>query len=200
MDQGKTDSLESDHEDLEAVVQTGIRDQRLRVVGWGARHADTGTPGPHVHLRTNDPVLKTSQIPDLVDALKSWANGSTGCVRNGETWFTGDEPDDNDPAMIRQKKIDHLTLFDRLQAHVSEVAAIFLRSEDLHDASAAIAPLLGLDELEVEVRLNKLPTPEVHSPVLGGQRVGAAFWLDRSDPLRDKGMPFLVVGHYRRNS
>ncbi len=39
-----------------------------------ASNADGGTPGPHVHLSTNDgvdPVLKTSQIPDLVNALQT---------------------------------------------------------------------------------------------------------------------------------
>lgn len=159
-DQRKTNSQEPDHEDPEAFVPTGIRDQRLLVVGWGASHADTGTPGPHVHLRTNDgnnPVLKTSQIPDLVDALQTVGRRIDRMwEENGETWFTGDEPDDNDPAVIRQKKIDQLEFLDRLQAHFAEVAAILLRSEDLHDASAAIAPLMGLDELEVTVRLNKI--------------------------------------------
>jgi hypothetical protein len=156
-DQGEANN----DDDLERALPTGIRDQLLVVVGWGASHADTGTPGPHVHLATNDgrdPVLKTSQIPDLVDALhavgrridRAWAE-------DGETWFTGDEPDDNDPAVIRQKEIDRLEFFDRLQAHFPEVAAILLRSENRLDASAAIAPLLGVDEVEVETRLDRMP-------------------------------------------
>jgi hypothetical protein len=45
---------EGEDEGAQAVVDTGIRDQRLVVSGWAASHADTGTPGPHVHLSTND--------------------------------------------------------------------------------------------------------------------------------------------------
>jgi hypothetical protein len=44
-----------------------------------------------------------------------------------------------------------------LQAHFPEVAAILLRSENRLDASAAIAPLLGVDEVEVETRLDRMP-------------------------------------------
>jgi hypothetical protein len=159
-DHAETDAQEPDYGDPEAVVPTGIRDQRLLVVGWGASHADTGTPGPHVHLRTNDganPVLRTSQIPDLVDALQTVGRRIDRLwEKDGETWFTGDEPDDNDPEVIRQKQIDQLKFLDRLQAHFPEVAAIVLRSENRLDASAVIAPLLGVDELEVEVRLDKI--------------------------------------------
>jgi hypothetical protein len=150
----------SEDEDAQAVVVTGIRDQRLVVSGWGASHADTGTPGPHVHLSTNDrqnPVLKTSQIPELVDALHM-VGGRIDRMweQDGATWFTGDEPDDNDPAVIRQRRIDHLVLLDNLRAHFSEIAEILLRSDDLHDASTAIAPLLGIDEMEVTYRLNSI--------------------------------------------
>ena len=100
--------------------------------------------GSYVHLSTNDrrnPVLKTSQIPHLVDALhlvggridRMWE-------KDGET-FTGGL-NLNDPAVIREGRIDQLTLLDNLRAHFSEVAGILMRSEDMHDASRAIAPLL----------------------------------------------------------
>jgi hypothetical protein len=158
-DEGRTQQ-EPEDEDAQAALGTGIRDQRLVVSGWGASHADTGTPGPHVHLSTNDrqnPVLRTSQIPELVDALHVvGARIDRMWERDGETWFTGDEPDDNDPAVIRQRRIDHLVLLDNLRAHLPEVVAILLRSDDLHDASAAIAPLLGIDEVEVSYRLNSI--------------------------------------------
>lgn len=76
--------------------------------------------------------------------------------QDGATWFTGDEPDDNDPALIRQRRIDHLVLLDNLRVHLSEIAEILLRSDDLHDASTAIAPLLGIDETAVSYRLNSI--------------------------------------------
>jgi len=148
-----------DHEtgDAQVAMRTGIRDQWLVVSGWVASHADTGTPGPHVHLSTDDrqnPVLKTSQIPELVDALnlvgerieRLWAT-------DGADYRVG-KPDDNDPAVIRQRRIDHLSLLDNVQAHLSEIVEILLRSQDMHDASTAIAPLLGIDEMEVTYRLN----------------------------------------------
>jgi hypothetical protein len=142
----------------EMAMDTGIRDQRLVVSGWFASHADTGTPGPHVHISTNDrrnPVLRTSQIPDLVEALhvvgghidRMWDD-------KGDTWFSGDEPDDNDPAVIRQRRIDQLVFLDNLRANFSQIAGILLQSEDMHEATAAIAPLLGMDEADALGRLN----------------------------------------------
>ena len=146
--------------DAQVALWTGIRDQRMVVSGWFASHADSGTRGPHVHLSTNDratPVLRTSQIPDLVDALhvvgeridRLWET-------DGADYPFGDAPDDNDPAVIRQRRIDQLVLLQNLREHFSEIAEILLRSQDMHDASAAIAPLLGLDELEVTHRLNNI--------------------------------------------
>jgi hypothetical protein len=151
---------EDEDEDAQAVVDTGIRDQQLVISGWGASHADSGTPGPHVHLSTNDrqnAVLKTSQIPQLVDALQTVGERIDRMwEQDGATWFTGDEPDDNDPTVIQQRHIHHLVLLDNLRTHFAEVAEILLRSNDLHDASAAIAPLLGIDETEVSYQLNSI--------------------------------------------
>src|SRR5690242_3362797 len=61
---------EPDDADVQVTLATGRRGQRLVLSGWISSHADTGTPGPHVHLGTNDgddAVLKTSQIPSLID-------------------------------------------------------------------------------------------------------------------------------------
>jgi hypothetical protein len=71
-DEGTGAQQQPTDEDAQVAMDTGIRDQRLVVSGWFASHADTGTRGPHVHLGTGDggdPVLRTSQIPELVDAL-----------------------------------------------------------------------------------------------------------------------------------
>ena len=149
---------DDDANDTQTALDTGIRDQRLVVSGWFASHADGGTPGPHVHLSTNDrrnPVLKTSQIPDLVEALQV-AGGHIDRMweEQGETWFTGDWTDHNDPAVIRQRRIDELVFLDNPRANLKQIAEILLESEDMHDATAAIAPLLGMDEVEALGRLN----------------------------------------------
>ena len=64
--------------------------------------------------------------------------------------------DDNDPEVIRQRRIGQLDFLDRLRKHFSQVAAILVEADDIHAASAAIAPLLGVDEVEVEIRLNNI--------------------------------------------
>lgn len=55
-----------DDDEAVVVLETGRRDQHLICEGWFASHADSGTPGPHLHLRTSDaetPVLRTDQLP-----------------------------------------------------------------------------------------------------------------------------------------
>jgi hypothetical protein len=145
--------------DAQVAMRTGIRDQRLVVSGWFASHADTGTPGPHVHLSANDsqnPVLKTSQIPELIDALNLVGERIERLWETDGADYPFGDSDDNDPAVIRQRRIDHLVLLDNLRAHFSEIAEILLRSQDMNVASTAIAPLLGIDEMEVTYRLNSI--------------------------------------------
>lgn len=159
MANGDADTEDRDTGDAEAALRTGIRDQWLVVSGWGASHADTGTPGPHVHLSTNDgrdPVLKTSQIPQLVDAL-NLVGGRIDRMweEDGATWFTGDEPDDNDPAVIRQRRIKDLEFQDRVAASLPAVLAIITQAENSTDAMDSLAPLLGVDDVEVLARLSK---------------------------------------------
>ena len=143
-------------------VTTGVHGQILNINGWFASHADTGTPGPHVRLIANDrkgAVLKTSQIPELVQCLDLVAERiDRQWERKGDEYLQsfGDAPDDNDPAVIRERRIDDLVLLQSLRSHFAEIAEILLRSEDMHDASTAIAPLLGIDKTEVTGRLNSI--------------------------------------------
>lgn len=141
-------------------MQTGIDGQVLNIDGWFASHADSGTPGPHVRLVANGingAVLKTSQIPELIECLNLVAERIDRLwEQEGDEYPFGDAPDDNDPAVIRQRRIDHLVLLQNLRTHFSEIAEILLRSQDMHDASTAIAPLLGIDEMEVTYRLNSI--------------------------------------------
>lgn len=155
----------NEHQDATASMETGIDGQILNINGWFASHADTGRPGPHIHLSTGGSsnmrgaVLKTSQVPELIDCLNLVAERiDEQWDRQGDDFMRtfGDAPDDNDPAVIRQRRINHLVLLDNLQAHFLEIAEILLRSDDLHEASTAIAPLLGIDEAEVSYRLNSI--------------------------------------------
>ncbi|WP_162598663.1 hypothetical protein [Nocardioides gilvus] len=147
-----------EHDEPGASMLTGVTGQVLNIDGWFASHADTGTPGPHVRLWArgrHGPVLKTSQIPELVECLELVAERiDREWERSGDEYPFGDEPDDNDPAVIRQREIARLFFLQKLRTHFVEVAEILLRSQDLLDASAAIAPLLGIDEVEVAGRLN----------------------------------------------
>jgi len=151
-----------EHEDAIASMETGVNGQALSINGWFASHADTGTPGPHVRLvanGVNGAVLKSSQIPELIDCLNLVADRiDRQWERDGEEFLRdfGDAPDDNDPAVVRERRINHLVLLQNLRTHFSEIAEILLRSVDMHDASTAIAPLLGIDEMEVPYRLNSV--------------------------------------------
>lgn len=159
---GTSGSEAHEHEDATASMETGVYGQVLNIDGWFASHADTGTPGPHVRLLTsgiNGAVLKTSQVPELIECLNLVAERiDRQWERDGDAFRRdfGDAPDDNDPAVIRQRRIDHLILLQNLRTHLSEIADILLRSQDMHDASTAIAPLLGIDETEVTHRLNSI--------------------------------------------
>ncbi len=149
----------SDEGDAEVGLRTGIRGQWLVVSGWMASHADTGTPGPHVHLSTNDgsnPVLETSQIRDLVNALHT-VGGRIDRMweRDGANWFTGDEPDDNDPAVQRQRRIEDLELHSLVADHWAEIASLLVDAEDTSEAIERIGSLLGVDELRVLARLSE---------------------------------------------
>ena len=161
MDDGMNalDDERDDDGDTQAALRTGIRDQWLVVSGWGASHADTGTPGPHLHLSTNDgsnPVIRTSQIPDLIDALhKVGGRIDQMWEKDGETWFTGNEPDPNDPAFRKQKRIEDLELRTRLADQWTEVARILLDAADAHEAAVLLAPMLGVDDVQVLASLTR---------------------------------------------
>lgn len=152
----------NEHEDATASMKTGVHGQVLNINGWFASHADTGTPGPYVRLIANGlngAVLKTSQIPELIECLDLVAERiDRQWERQGDEYLQnfGDAPDDNDPNVIRERRIDNLILLQNLRTHFAEIAEILLHSEDMRDSSRAIAPLLGIDEMEVTYRLNSI--------------------------------------------
>lgn len=156
------DAAPDDGSDAEATaaVETGRRDQWLICEGWFASHADGGTPGPHIHLRTSDgqdPVLRTDQVPNLAEALTVVAK------RVDRMWAVqGDEyaenvvlrsPDPQDPEVIRQRRVDHMRFTQRVADNLPEVTRLLARAAGADEALITIGALLGVEEAEVMVRL-----------------------------------------------
>ena len=150
------EELGEDDGSATASVRTGRRGQWLNADGWIASHADSGTPGPHVRVNTNDrqdAVLKTSQVPGFVAALtrvaeridQQWAEGA------GDGYPFG--PDHDDPAVIRQERIKDLQFIDGLHARFPDIAEMLLQAED---SSVPIAEALGMDAHEVSYRLGQV--------------------------------------------
>ena len=153
----------NEHEDATAHMETGIHGQTLHIDGWFASHADAGKPGPHVRLGASgstmrDAVLKTSQVPELIDCLHLVAERIDGqWEREGDEFLQtgfGDAPDPNDPAVIRQWRIDELLLHENFAAHITEIVDLLVQAEDIHEATSSIAALLGVeDSVALQARL-----------------------------------------------
>jgi len=150
----------TDAEEAAAAVETGRRGQRLICEGWFASHADSGTPGPHVHLRTSDgqdPVLRTDQVPGLAEALsvvaerieRMWeADGAEYAEK-----IVLRSPDPQDPEVSRQRNLERLRFTQRLAENLPEVIRLLTRASSTDEALVDIGALLGVDEAEVMVRL-----------------------------------------------
>jgi len=152
----------NEHEDATASMETGVHGQILNIKGWFASHADTGRPGPHLHLSVGGSsnmrgaVLKTSQIPELIDCLNLVAERiDNQWEAQGDDFLRtfGDEPDDNDPAVIRQRRVDHLILNQKIAEHITEIVDVVVRADDIHDATSSIAALLGVEEMALQAHL-----------------------------------------------
>jgi hypothetical protein len=161
MSDGTATPEDSGDLDAQVALHTGIRGQRLLIQGWFASHADSGAPGPHVRLHAGgpmDPVLKTSQIPALIKGLSLVADRiDAQWERDGEDYLQTlvDAPDPNDPAVVRQRKIQDLELHDLIATHWSEVATLVADSENTDGAVERVAALLGVDEVRVLIRLSQ---------------------------------------------
>lgn len=93
----------------------------------------TPTPAnraPHVRLGASgstmrDAVLKTSQVPELIDCLHLVA-----------------------------ERIDELLLHENFAAHITEIVDLLAQAEDIHEATSSIAALLGVeDSVALQARL-----------------------------------------------
>lgn len=131
--------------------------------GWFASHADSGAPGPHVHLHVSgdmDAVLRTNQIPALVEGLNTVADRiERQWESEGEDFLEATDfaraPDPNDPAFQRQRQIEDLELHSLIADHWAEIATVLLDAEDTTDAIERIGSLLGVDPVRVLVRLDR---------------------------------------------
>jgi len=178
------EAADGDREGADAVVavETGRRGQRLICEGWFASHADSGTPGPHLHLRTSDaepPVLRTDQLPTLISAL------TTVAERIDRLWATdGDQyaaevvlrsPDPQDPGVIMQRRHSRLRFTQAVFDHLPEVMRLLTEASSTDEALASIAAFLGVDEVDVMVGLARFdlltltrPATEQRLQVLAG--------------------------------
>jgi PAS domain-containing protein len=155
-----SDDHDRDDRDAVVVVKTGRAGQHLICEGWLASHADSGTPGPHVHLRTSDgepPVLRTDQLASLIGALTTVAG------RVDRLWETdGDRyaadvvlraPDPQDPRVAQERALDRLRFTQAVLDNLPDVMRLLTEATSTDEALVGVAALLGVDEAEVMVGL-----------------------------------------------
>lgn len=155
-----TDSDDRDDNDAVVAVETGRRGQRLICEGWFASHADSGTPGPHLHLRTSDaetPVLRTDQLPTLIAALTTVAERIDGLWAIDGDQYAAEvvlgSPDPQDPRVVRQRRRERLRLTQAVHENLSEVMRLLIEASSTDEALINIAALLNFDEVDVMVCL-----------------------------------------------
>ena len=137
--------------DDEAVVvlDTGRRDQRLICEGWFASHADSGTPGPHIHLRTSDaetPVLRTDQIASLVTAMRKVSEHIERLWATHGNQYAAEvvlrTPDPQDPRVIRQRRLKRMRFTQAVLDNLPEVMRLLTAATSTDEALVNIAALL----------------------------------------------------------
>jgi hypothetical protein len=152
---------QSDQQDeAYAEVATGRRDQRLVVEGWFASHADSGTPGPHLHLRTSDRgalVVRTDQVDDVVAALREVADRIERLWERDGDAYARDvvlrSPDPQDPRVVQAHRRRRLELVQRVRDHLPDVVRLLTEASSTDEALASVAGLLGVDEADAMVGL-----------------------------------------------
>jgi hypothetical protein len=146
---------EGENEYAEVRIDSGVRDRSLVVEGWFASHADRGTPGPHLHLRTDDAgamVIRTDQIPALVEALSLVARRierlweADGAAYAEEVLSHAADP--SDPEVIRRRTISELDFIERVAAHGPELVQRLTAADSTDEALDAAILLLDVDETD----------------------------------------------------
>jgi hypothetical protein len=147
-------------DDSHIEVDTGRRGQRLIFEGWFASHADSGTPGPHVHLRTSDHetiVLRADQVPDVVDALERAARHVEGQWASHGEEYAADvvlrSPDPQDPAVAEAPRLRRLRFTQAVYDNVEEVMRLLTSASSTDEAIDSVAAALQVDVVDVMVGL-----------------------------------------------
>ena len=107
-----------------------------------------------------DAVLKTSQVPALISAVnevaaridRQWAADGEEYLR---TTNLAQAPDPNDPAVQHDRRIQDLELHSMIADKWSDIATLVAEAENTDDAIERIAAHLGVDEIQVLVRLSR---------------------------------------------
>lgn len=148
--------MTADEEDAEARIATAVRGQSLILEGWFASHADSGTPGPHVHLRTSDnedAVIRTDQVQEVTERLSQVAGRINRLWESHGQDYTDKvlqhSPDPNDPEVMRLRRIKYLEFTERLSVHLPDVVELLMRAEGTDEALVSIARLLEVEAVEV---------------------------------------------------
>lgn len=107
-----------------------------------------------------DAVLKTSQIPALIAALNAVAERiDRQWEHDGEEYLRATDfaqaPDPNDPAVHHERRIQDLELHSVIADQWSNIATLVADAENTDDAIERIAAHLGVDEIQVLVRLSR---------------------------------------------
>ena len=139
---------------------TGRRGQRLICEGWFASHADSGTPGPHLHLRTSDaetPVLRTDQLPSLITALTRVAERIDRLYATDGTQYAADvvlrSPDPQDRQVVRERHRKRLEFTQAFLEHLPEGMRLLTDASSSDEALSNIAGRLDVDEVDAMVGL-----------------------------------------------
>ena len=162
---------EEAEEHAAAAMQTGRRGQRLICEAWFASHADSGTPGPHLRLRTSDgedAVLRTDQVPDLITMLERVAEHTDRAYAAEGDQYAAEvvlkSPDPQDPEVVRQRRLRRLRFTQLVFDHLPEVTRMLAGASSTDEALATIAGLLDVDEVDVMIGLARLDLLQMTRP------------------------------------
>ena len=162
---------EKSEEHAAAAMETGRRGQRLVCEGWFASHADSGTPGPHLRLRTSDAedaVLRTDQVPNLITVLERVAERiDRAYAAEGDQYAAEvvlNSPDPQDPEVLRQRRLRRLRFTQRVVDHLPEVTRMLAGASSTDEALATIAGLLDVDEVDVMIGLARFDLLQMTRP------------------------------------
>ena len=141
-------------------IDTGRRGQRLIFEGWFASHADSGTPGPHVHLRTSDQetiVVRSDQVPSVIDALTKAAQHVQGQWAEHGDEYAADvvlrAPDPQDPAALEAQGQARLRFTQAVHDNLTEVMRLLITASSTDEAIDSIAAMLKIEDVHVMVGL-----------------------------------------------